>query len=42
MKKKIKEKDLLSMKKLFEEIRVTHGELGRNSQRKYTLNKNIY
>ena len=30
------------MKKLFEEIRVTHEESRRNSQRKYTLNKNIY
>ena len=29
------------MKKLFEEISVTHGESRRNSRRKHTLNKNI-
>ena len=40
--KKIWEKDIFSMKKWFEEIRVTHIESRGKSQRKHTLNKNLY
>ena len=40
MKTNLWEKDIFSMKRLFEEIRVTHGELRRHSRRKHTLNKN--
>ena len=41
MKTNLWEKDIFSMKKLFEEIRLTHGESRRNSRGKHTLNKNI-
>ena len=42
MTKKLWEKDIFSIKKLFKEIKVTHGESRGNSQRKHTLNKNLY
>ena len=35
------ENDIFSMKKLFQEIRVTHRESRRDSRRKHILNKNI-
>ena len=39
MKKKVWEKDIFLIKKLFEEIRVTHGESWGNARRRHTLNK---
>ena len=42
MKKKLWEKNIFLIKRLFEEIRVTHGESRGNSRRKHTLNKKTF